>query len=320
MRLSLIAAAGVATALAVPAATAQVVGLGTTKGGVLDSVSVTVAKVVSTHAGLQMRTEPMGGTQQYIPIVNAGQLDFGMSNAMQYSMAYNGTGLSQGQKYDNLRVVAQLMVFRTAPIVPRDSDIKTVADIKGKRVPYGFKGAPLFQTYFTGYLANGGLTWDDVVKVPVVGLRQQWDAMKQGKVEFGIGQPGSSTNIELNSTVPNGGIRHLSLDTETPGAKKMLSIMPQAFYITMQPDKKYPAVVGPTTVMGLSMLVFTHKGAADDVVYKVAKTFYDQEAEFKATSPVWETYGRDGVAPEIGMPYHPGAEKAYREKGVYKAG
>ena len=94
--------------------------LGTTKGGLTAQVTATISKVVSTHAGgLQMRTQVMGGTQKYIPVVNAGELEFGVSNIMQYTMAVTGTGMSEGKKYDNLRLVATMMLFRSGWLVPR---------------------------------------------------------------------------------------------------------------------------------------------------------------------------------------------------------
>ena len=67
----------VATCLASCADSAQTVGIGTTKGGATGRVSAGIAKVVSSHGDLQARTQPMAGTQQYIPPVNAGQLEFG---------------------------------------------------------------------------------------------------------------------------------------------------------------------------------------------------------------------------------------------------
>ncbi len=69
--------------LAGPQAWAETVGIGTTKGGATAQVSAGIAKIVSSHAGMQMRPRPMGGTAQYVPVVNAGELEFGVSNAMQ---------------------------------------------------------------------------------------------------------------------------------------------------------------------------------------------------------------------------------------------
>ncbi len=92
-------AAGTLVLFAATGAAAQSVGIGTTKGGLTAQVTATISKVVSSHAGgLQMRTQVHGGTQKYIPVVNAGELEFGVSNIMQYTMAKNGTGLSAGKK------------------------------------------------------------------------------------------------------------------------------------------------------------------------------------------------------------------------------
>jgi TRAP-type uncharacterized transport system substrate-binding protein len=79
-------------------AEAQTIGIGTTSGGANAQVGAAIAGVVSSHTDLEMRPQKMGGTQRYVSMVNAGQLDFGVSNAMQYYMAATGTGLSKGGK------------------------------------------------------------------------------------------------------------------------------------------------------------------------------------------------------------------------------
>ena len=68
-----VAAAAVVGALAMAApSAAQSVGIGSTKGGATAQVTAGISKVVSAHSGMQMRPQPMGGTQQYMPGVNAG--------------------------------------------------------------------------------------------------------------------------------------------------------------------------------------------------------------------------------------------------------
>ncbi len=137
--------AGTLVLFAATGAAAQSVGIGTTKGGLTAQVTATISKVVSAHAGgLQMRTQVHGGTQKYIPVVNAGELEFGVSNIMQYTMAQRGTGMSKGKKYSNLRLVATMMVFRTGWLVPKNSGITKISQLRGKRIASGFKGAPLF--------------------------------------------------------------------------------------------------------------------------------------------------------------------------------
>lgn len=299
---------------AATAAQAQVVTVGSTKGGVLAAVATGTAKIISQNAGVQMRTEKLGGTQQYIPVVNAGEIDFGISNAVQYQMALTGTGLSK-RKYKNLRFVAKMMTFRTGPIVSGKSGITELKQIKGKRVPYGFKAAPLFQMIFTAYLTNAGLTWDDVVKVPIVGLRQNWNAFEQGKTDLSIGNAGSGINKKLMTTV-KGGIRHLTLNKGTAGGDKILKDIPGMFYLRVDPIKKFAAVKSPVEQMAYPFILWASKDVKDDVVYRVTKAMYEKEADFKALGPVWASYfAKDMAKSKVGKA-HPGAAKFFKENGL----
>ena len=83
-------------------------------------------------------------------------------------------------------LVATMMLFRTGLLVRNDSDIRKIEDLRGKRMASGFKGAPLFQTYFGAFLKNAGMTWSDVKKVPAIGLAQHWNLFKQGKVDVAM--------------------------------------------------------------------------------------------------------------------------------------
>ena len=134
-------------------AQAQSVGIGTTKGGATAQVTAAIAKVVSAHAGLQMRPQPYANTSQYIPVVNSGKLEFAASNIFQLTFALKGTGMSEGRPNPNLRMVATLMPFRVAFFVSEKSGIGTFADLKGKRLP-GFKKRALGTYLMLGTAAN----------------------------------------------------------------------------------------------------------------------------------------------------------------------
>lgn len=66
-------------ALASSASNAEILSLGATKGGLNAMIAASISKVVSKHTDSQMRPQPMGGTQQYIPVVNAGEINFGLT-------------------------------------------------------------------------------------------------------------------------------------------------------------------------------------------------------------------------------------------------
>ncbi len=292
---------------------AQVVGIGTTKGGATAQVSAGIAKVVSEHAGFQMRPQPMGGTQQYIPIVNAGELEFGIANVSQTFMASSGTGISEGRAHDNLRMVSTLMVFLVAVMVRDDSDIQSVSDLRGKRIPSGYSSAPLFGQFLSGFLANAGLTYDDVEKVPVTGLVPGVNAFKEGKVDAVIAAIGAGFVNAADAAV--GGVRFLPLSKETADANALFEWAPRAFLTDAAPGPT--GVKVPTTVMAYDYMLWAGKDVSDDIVYNVTKAMHENEAEFKSLGPLWRSHSSAGMPKDQGMPYHPGAIKFYKEAGIW---
>jgi TRAP transporter TAXI family solute receptor len=317
-RMVAIGAALLLPAMFATSASAQQIGIGSTKSSVVAQMAAVISKVVSANSGLQMRPQTMGGTQQYVPVVNAGQLEFGIGNMYQTAQAYAGVGLSEGHKYDNLRMVATLMPFRTGLLVANNSGIKKVADLKGKRIPYGYKAAPLFHNFMIGFLANGGLTYNDVQQVPAIGLRPSWELFMQGKVDAVIAAAGGGPNKEMNAKIA-GGIRYLLFDTTGPNAKKTLELLTNAYYGDVKPSKAFPAVRAPGSIIGYDFALWSSKSVSDDVVTKVVKALHDNSKELIASSPVWGRWDPNQMAKDQGaVPYHPAAMAYYKKVGLWK--
>jgi uncharacterized protein len=300
-------------------ANAQMVGIGSTKGTAVAQMTAVISKVVSQYSGIQMRTQPMGGTQQYIPAVNAGQLEFGVGNSFQTYEAVTGTGLSKGHKYDNLRLVATLMPFTTGLEVRVKDNIHKVAQLKGKRLPYGYDGAPLFQTFMEGFLANGGLTYADVVHVPTIGLAQSWNLFKEGKVDAVIAATGTAANKEMNARIP-GGTTYIDFDTTGPNAEKTLNILRTTDYTLVKPAKSLPVVKEPVHISVYYFTLWAYKGVSNDVIEKVTKALYEHADELKESSAIWLRFSRDEMAKSQGpeLLYHPGAIAYYKQIGLWK--
>lgn len=304
--------------LASSAVAAQVVGIGTTKGGATAQVSAGIAKIVSEHAGFQMRPQPMAGTQQYIPIVNDGELEFGIANMMQTYMAKTGTGLSEGQANDNLRMVATMMMFQAGLIVAKNSGIDSVADLKGKKVPSGFKAAPLFGHLLTGMLATGGVEWDDVDRVPVSSGRQMFDALKQGKTDVSIAAVGSGVLSELDAAI-RGGIKFISFSDDDAAVLGLLKSAPKTFIHGVKADGKLVAIEGDVNVLGFDYALWANKDVDEDIVYGVTKAMYEHESELHGLAPLWSSHASATMSKDQGaeLAYHPGAIKFFKEVGTW---
>ena len=318
MRMRLFVAVGIAAAALVGAANAQTVGIGTTKGTALDQMAAALSKTVSAHGNLQMRPQPMGGTQTYIQVMNEGKLEFGIANAAQAYMAVHGTGISEGHKFPNIRAIATLMAFRNGVAVANNSDIKTSADLKGKRLPYGFKAGPVFRYLIDVALANGGLTAADVTLVPAIGLPQSWNLFKQGKVDGVITAVGTGPTSEMNATIP-GGVRFIEMVTTGPLAEKSLAVLPGIYFSKVTPAPTLVGIHGPTNIFGYDFILLGHKGIPDAVVTGVVKAIFENTEEIKATAAMWRTFGGATMSKEQkGIPYHPAAEAFYKKVGVWK--
>ncbi len=318
LQIALGAAAGTALALS---ASAQTVGIGSTKGGAVSQITATISKAVSEHAGgLQMRKQTMGGTQQYIPVVNAGELEFGISNIAQYHMARTGTGLSKGTEYGNLRLVATMMKFRVSPVVPIRSGITGTPQLKGTRMAVGFKGAPLFVNIHNGALATAGLTEDDIKPVPQVGLVQHWRAFMAGKIDWAIAAVGSGFVKQMNAKI-DGGVRHISLPDTPESLAAMRTWFPKTEYSVVKPAKGLTGVLEPTVFITYDYLLWASDKVSDDVAYAVTKVMHTQAAQLKEGGPLWRTYEANRrLSKPQGHPYHPGAVKYYKEAGIWQGG
>lgn len=315
LKFGMVAAAAVAFGTT---ASAETVGIGATKAGAVAQITATISKVVSENSGdIQMRKQTMGGTQQYIPVVNAGELAFGISNIAQYWMAVTGTGLSAPNKYDNLRLVTTMMKFTVSFVVPNNSGIRTVSDLKGKRLAAGFKAAPLFTNIHAGGLATVGLSYNDVKKVPAVGLVQHWRMLMQGKVDGVIAAAGSGFVKQMNAKV-SGGIRHISFPNTPEALAAMHKYFPKTFWSTVKPRKGLTGVREPTNFITYDYMLWTHKGLSNETVYKVTKVMHKHAAKLKEGGPLWRSYQDNAnMSKQHGTPYHPGAMKYYKEAGLW---
>ena len=305
-----------AASFAAGAADAQTIGIGSTKGSIVAAMTTAISKMVNQKTDLKMRRQVMGGTQKYIPVVDAGEVEFGLSNIVQYTMAKEGRDLSK-KPYDNLQLAATLVRFHTGLLVRNDTDIRKIEDLKGKRLASGFKGAPLFQNLFSGFLTNAGLTWDDVRQVPAVGLRQHWNLFKQGKIDVAIAGVGGGPNKDMNAKIPSG-VRYISLNTGTPNAMKAVERLRGGEYTLVQKKKAYVAIKEPAVLLGYDFMLFTNKNAPADVVYKVTKALAASEKELRAVSPVWASFSPARMPRDQRLAYHAGAMKYYKEAGLWK--
>lgn len=313
--------AGIAATLSVSVATcamAQTVGLGTTKGGANATIGAGVASVVSKYSGLQMRTEVYSETDRAVTATSLGKLDFGVGNVSQIQLAIEGRFVEGDRPSPNVALVATLQPFLGALLVRDDSGIRSLSDLKGRHVAGGFASHPLSLRLTKSILANGGLTFNDVVVVPASRMPDSWDLFKQGKVDGVLMGVGAGAAKELEATV--GKLRYVSWDDSPNALAKVQSDFPGAYFFKIEPTNRIEGLQNGVLAVAYDYTVWAGKHVPADVVYKVTKALHEHADELKEIGPVMSLFKPKDMARKQVVPYHPGAAKYYQEVGMQSAG
>ena len=145
---------------------AQSVGIASSNPGSIYHTSASaVAKVVSDHAGIQATVQPFASPTIYLPAINAGEYEFGLTNIEELRVAVTGDRWQEGKKHEDLRAVAIIYPLRTAFFVKKDSPIKTIADFKGNRIVAGYNSQKTIPPLIDAFYAAAGISRDDVTPV-----------------------------------------------------------------------------------------------------------------------------------------------------------
>lgn len=312
----ILAATGLAAAFAFAApASAQIYSLGTGKQGFFTySAGAAIAKVAA-DGGLNLRVKPFGGTSAYVPGVNAGEQQFGLANELETHYAVTGQVIYKDKPQPNLRVVAVLTPLYSEFFVAKNSPIKTIADLKGKRVPTGYASQRVLDVLTKGALANGGVNYNDIQQVPVPNVVGGASEFEQGNADVFMFALGSGKVAEVNSKVP---VRVLPIDPSKEAMERLRKFIPVAYATQVKPSKVNTGVDDPTWVYAYDYLVLANDKVPDDVVYKLTKLMHDHKKELAANFGALGGFDPKRMAKDMGpVKFHPGAIKFYKEIGEW---
>ena len=312
MKLKYLTSLTLVVALGASAVVAELAALGSTARGGTSQIGRTLAAAISEVGELQIRPQELANTADYIPLVNAGEIEFGIANVVQLTYAVNGTGMSEGRPNANLKMVATLMPFRSAYIVRKDSDIKSVEDLKGRRVPV-FADKALGDYVTKGYFANANMSLDQVDGVAVPNFPRMWASFAEGSADVAIVVVGAANSREYDASF---GIRYLSFENTPEALARTRKFLPQ-MYLQEMPAGSVPGIDKPTNVNVFDYTLFAGKDVSDDMVYKSVKALWEKEADLLAAGPFWNGFMKEKMSTPLGLTYHPGAIKFYKEMGVW---
>jgi TRAP transporter TAXI family solute receptor len=305
----------IAAALFASGAQAQVLGFGSApQGSIGYNMSSAIARVMSESAQIQSRVQPYSGSSAVLPLVNTGELDLAVCNVLEIDEATKGEGPYKGRKQANLRVLGVIFPLYSSIFVRKDSPIRTLADLKGKRLPYGYSAQVTLERIVDAIIATGGLARRDIVPVLVPNVVRGADDFTEGKIDGGFFALGAAKVAEVDKSV--GGIRYLPLPDDPKSVAAMQKIMPYAYIKLVNPSPAFVGLEGPTKLMAYDYLVAVGAHVKDDTVRGIAKAMYENKPKLAESLRAFNNWDPETINKGMPAQFHPGSQKFFKEKGI----
>lgn len=291
----------------------RIAAIGTNPAGTgAHAIGASLAAVASKATPISVRVQPYNGPNAWMPLLQNGEIEFGIMNILDSQMAMTGTG-NYEKAFSSVRVVSGGVFPFTAGTLVRDkSDIKQFSDLKGKRVAWDYGGHAINQTLLETMLEASGIKPTDFTQIRVSNLNDAIRAVADGKIDASISAVGIAVVEEANATEP---IRFLSLPN-TDAAKA--SVARHGISIV----KQTPAtgVKGDTYVLGYPLQLVGSTKVSDKAVHTLVKAWWDNLGDLQTKHPLLKQWTKETQAiTNFTVPYHPGAIHFYKEMGVWTA-
>ena len=305
-----------AAAVAAPVHAQQFFRIGTGgTAGAYYPVGGMIANAVSQPGKIVATAQATNGSVANVNGVAGGALESGFSQSDVATWAYTGTGVYEGKpKVTDLRMIANLYPESIHLVVKKGSGIKSVADLKGKRVALDEPGSGTLVNARI-VLAAYGVKESDI-KPEYIKPNQAGDKLKDGALDafFFVGGAPAGAIAELASS--GAGIELVPLAGPQADALRKTNPYLAVDTIAAGTYKDVPAV--QTMAMGAQWV--TSAKADTETVYQITKALYGKAAQdtLAAGHAKGKFITKENAVKGVGIPFHPGAERFYKEAGLLK--
>ncbi|SMF52164.1 hypothetical protein SAMN02982917_2880 [Azospirillum oryzae] len=260
--------------------------------------------------GAKVTAQATKASVENLNLLQAGRGEIGFTLGDSLSDAWKGNEeVGFKQKLDKLRTIAAIYPNYIQVVASKESGIKTLADLKGKRVSVG---APKSGTELNAraIFNAAGLAYKDFAKTEYLPFGESVDLIK---------------NRQLDATLISAGlgvaaIKDLSSSQEITVVSIPADVVQKvgdAAYITETiPAGTYPGQDADVPTAAVRNLLVSHSGVSDDAAYAMTKTLFENLDALAAAHVAAKQIKFDKSATQSPVPFHPGAVKFYKEKGL----
>lgn len=281
--------------------------------GALYPLGAGIANVWNTKLGyVNARVQASNGGIQNLNLLKSkdAQVSFAVSS-ITYE-ALNGMRGFKDRAYGDVRILAGLYYNPNQVVARAESGVSSLTDFKGKRFAPGAAGGTTeveSRVHFTA----AGLKYPDDIKAQFVGFTESIDLMRNKQLDGAWIMAGMPTAAVTEMCATAGG-KLIGMSPEL--IKKLQAEYPWYSEFTI-PAGTYDGQPDPVLTTAVKMLLVTDASMPEDLVYDLAKTFWENLPELGKAHAVMKTVTKEMAVKDLSsIPLHPGAEKYYREVGL----
>ena len=258
-----------------------------------------IGQILGEATGISFDVQSTGASKANIGLVADGEVDMAIVQNDVMDYAYNGTDLFDGEKTDNFSSMAACYAEVCQIVANPASGISSIADLKGKRVSVGDAGSGV-EFNAKQILEAYGVTFDDIDKQNL-SFGDSANAMKDGKIDAFFCTSTTNDIVVLN--------------VDGAEAEKLIADYP--FYTTYTiPAGTYKGMDEDTTTVAVKATLIVSNDLPEDAVYNLTKALFDNKADIEAGHTKGSELDPEYAVEGVSVPFHPGAEKYFKEIGV----
>lgn len=277
--------------------------------GVYYPLGGAIAEILNKNIpGMNATAQTTGASVANINMLKDGKVELALVQNDTTYYAFNGTEMFKDKQVPGVRGVSTLYNETIQIIVMENSPIKTIDDLKGKKIAVGSIGSGT-EANARQILEVYGITYNDL-KPQYLSFGEAANGLKDGNVDAAFVTAGYPTAAIQDIAFQNK-VRLISFEADKADAL----IKKYPFYAKQTVKANtYPGQTADTpTVAVKAMLVVPEKLDAD-TVYQITKAIYTNTDRLKAAHKLGEGIAKETAAEGMPIPLHPGAEKFFKEK------
>lgn len=275
-----------------------------------------IAKVFNKKArvyGFRLANTASAGSVADIDAVAEGKADLGIAETELLKRAAAGVRPWEGRSKGNLRAVLGLYPATVTIVAAVDSGIRSVADLKGKRLGIGAPGS-IDNTFAGAFLQMSGLNPGEVI-ITEKSTALAPERLQKGEIDAYLCIVGHPNLTVLEASAGARKVRLVPLSDELIG--QVAGSNPLLAPVVI-PTRYYPAVElgGEVRSLGIRTVFFTRSDLPDEKVYAVVREIMRDFELFRRQHPILQQLTPEQAARVAVIPLHPGAARYFRETGL----